>query len=182
MNLNNIISSNLKRLRTERNLSLGQLSELSGVSKVMLSQIEKGESNPTINTIWKIATGLQIPYTSLIDSPLEECVILHKNERSVQTENDGSFLAYCYYATTPNRNFELFKVEMKPHSKHASDGHSPKTQEYIIVDDGELTIKLAMGEYVLKKGDSIYFDSSLSHTYINNQDSAIEFTNIIYYS
>ncbi|BDB00642.1 hypothetical protein CBOS2020_07160 [Clostridium botulinum] len=58
MNLNDIISANLKKLRTDRNLSLGQLSELSGVSKVMLSQIEKEESNPTINTIWKIANGL----------------------------------------------------------------------------------------------------------------------------
>ncbi len=70
MNLNDIISANLKKLRTDRNLSLGQLSELSGVSKVMLSQIDKGESNPTINTIWKIANGLQVTYTKLIDSPM----------------------------------------------------------------------------------------------------------------
>ena len=48
MNLNEIIAVNLKRLRAERGFSLGKLSELSGVSKVMLSQIEKGESNPTI--------------------------------------------------------------------------------------------------------------------------------------
>ena len=53
MNLNEIIAVNLKRLRAERGFSLGKLSELSGVSKVMLSQIEKGESNPTINTLWK---------------------------------------------------------------------------------------------------------------------------------
>ena len=58
MNLNEIIAVNLKRLRAERGFSLGKLSELSGVSKVMLSQIEKGESNPTINTLWKIAGGL----------------------------------------------------------------------------------------------------------------------------
>ena len=45
MNLNEIIAVNLKRLRAERGFSLGKLSELSGVSKVMLSQIEKGESN-----------------------------------------------------------------------------------------------------------------------------------------
>lgn len=67
MELNEIIAENLKRLRTERGLSLGRLAELSGVSKVMLSQVEKGESSPTINTLWKIATGLQVPYTQLID-------------------------------------------------------------------------------------------------------------------
>lgn len=63
MNINSIIAENLKTLRTERNLSLGQLAELSGISKVMLSQIEKGDTNPTINTLWKIAKGLKVPYT-----------------------------------------------------------------------------------------------------------------------
>ena len=70
MQLNEIIAMNLKRLRAERGLSLGKLSELSGVSKVMLSQIEKGESSPTINTLWKIANGLQVSYTKLIDRRL----------------------------------------------------------------------------------------------------------------
>ncbi len=59
MNINSIIAENLKTLRTERNLSLGQLAELSNISKVMLSQIEKGDTNPTINTLWKIANGLK---------------------------------------------------------------------------------------------------------------------------
>lgn len=72
MKLNDIIAANLNKLRTDRNLSRYQLSELSKISKVMLSQIEKGESNPTTNTIWKIITGLQVPYTKLIDSPMED--------------------------------------------------------------------------------------------------------------
>jgi XRE family transcriptional regulator, regulator of sulfur utilization len=182
MDLNDIISANLKKLRTQRNLSLGQLCELSGVSKVMLSQIEKGESNPTINTIWKIATGLQVPYTSLIDSPMDNCIIIHKNDRSIQAEDNNSFVSYCYYTTNPNRNFELFKVEMKPYSKHDSDGHSARTQEYIIVDHGVLTIQLNTGEHTLLEGDSIHFDSSLPHSYINNQSDQLEFTNIIYYN
>ena len=76
MELNEIIAANLNKLRTERNLSLGQLSGLSGISKVMLSQIEKGETNPTINTIWKIANGLKVPYTELIDEPLGHAVVI----------------------------------------------------------------------------------------------------------
>ena len=67
MDINQIIAENLRRLRTERNLSLGQLSTLSEVSKVMLSQIEKGETNPTINTVWKIANGLKVTYTMLLE-------------------------------------------------------------------------------------------------------------------
>ncbi|MFS0763383.1 helix-turn-helix domain-containing protein [Peribacillus phoenicis] len=181
MNLNDIISANLKRLRTERNLSLGQLSELSGISKVMLSQIEKGGSNPTINTIWKIAIGLQVPYTRLIDSPIDDAVVIRKSDCKKQSENKNSFVSYCYYTTNPNRSFELFKVELQPNCKHNSDGHAPKTQEYIFVIRGELTIQLNTGEYVLREGDSIHFDCSLPHTFINHLDTVLEFIDIIYY-
>ncbi len=78
MNLNNIIAGNLKRLRNERQLSLSKLSDICGVSKVMLGQIERGESNPTINTIWKIAGGLRVPYTSLIDEPIKNDILIKK--------------------------------------------------------------------------------------------------------
>ncbi|APH14458.1 helix-turn-helix family protein [Clostridium sporogenes] len=66
-NINSIIAENLKTLRTERNLNLGQLAKLSDISKVMLSQIEKGDTNPTINTLWKIAKGLKVLYISLLE-------------------------------------------------------------------------------------------------------------------
>lgn len=54
MEISAIIAINLKRIREERKLSMGQLAEMAGVSKVVLSQLEKGTANPTINTIWKI--------------------------------------------------------------------------------------------------------------------------------
>ncbi|MCH3927031.1 MAG: helix-turn-helix domain-containing protein [Atopobiaceae bacterium] len=64
MDISQILGQNLHRLRTERQLSLGQLAEKSGLSKVMLSQIEKGTSNPTVNTLWKIANGLGVSYSA----------------------------------------------------------------------------------------------------------------------
>ena len=95
MNLNNVIGDNLKRLRNERNLSLSKLSEICGVSKVMLSQIERGESSPTINTIWKIAKGFNLPYTVLIDKPLDSHLLVRKNEASIQTSADSHYRVYC---------------------------------------------------------------------------------------
>lgn len=58
------VAENIKRLRKIRNYSLDQLSALTGVSKGMLAQIEKGSSSPTITTLWKIANGLQVSFTS----------------------------------------------------------------------------------------------------------------------
>ena len=144
MELGKIIARNLNELRMERNLTLGQLSKISGISKAMLSDIEKGDSNPTINTIWKIANGLKVPYT-------------------------------------PVRNFELFYVELDAHSSNATVGHSEKAQEYIYVIQGELVLHTEMGNYTLNSGDALVFDSSVKHTYINEQDALLTFMVINFY-
>ena len=64
MELNEIIAENLKRLRTERGLSLGRLAELSGVSKVMLSQVEKGESSPPSTPYGRLPPVYRCPIPS----------------------------------------------------------------------------------------------------------------------
>ncbi|MFR7590591.1 MAG: helix-turn-helix domain-containing protein [Longibaculum sp.] len=181
MDLGKIIAFNLKKLRNERHLSLGQLAIESGISKTMLSDIEKGNSNPTINTIWKIANGLKVPYTKLIDGVDDETTIIQRKETIKQTGETKSYRVYCYFTTTPTRNFELFYCELDPLSSNQSIGHSKNAQEYIYVIDGELTLDTDNGEYVLCVGDSLAFDSSMNHTYKNSQEKMTTFIVINYY-
>jgi predicted transcriptional regulator len=181
MEINEILAANLKSLRTERGFSLGQLAELSGVSKVMLSQIEKGETNPTLNTIWKIANGLKVPYTRLIDKAKNETVVIRKSPCLLQNSEESTHRVFCYYQTTPTRNFELFRAELDADSAHESVGHCEKSQEYILVNRGELTLKTGENVYVLHEGDSIFFDSTVHHTYINKSSEPTDYTVIIYY-
>ncbi|MFQ9409954.1 MAG: helix-turn-helix domain-containing protein [Evtepia gabavorous] len=91
------IGANLKQLRTERNLTLGQLSGLAGISKAMLSEMEKGMGNPTINTIWKIANGLKVPYTRLLEGSEPGPTLVRWEELSPQTEGNGHYRVYCYF-------------------------------------------------------------------------------------
>lgn len=181
MNLNNVIGDNLKRLRNERNLSLSKLSEICGVSKVMLSQIERGESSPTINTIWKIAKGFNLPYTVLIDKPLDSHLLVRKNEASIQTSADSHYRVYCYYTNNEKRNFELFIVELDGNSSYTSNSHGEKTQEYILINEGSLNLNVDGNSYILNKGDSIVFDSSKVHSYSNLNDNQLNMTIINYY-
>ncbi|CAM5209801.1 DNA-binding protein OS=Lysinibacillus sphaericus OX=1421 GN=LS41612_09375 PE=4 SV=1 [Lysinibacillus sphaericus] len=64
-----IFARNLKAIREKEKLSLEKVSQLCGVSKTMIGQIERGESSPTLTTIWKIATGLKVSFTTLIHQP-----------------------------------------------------------------------------------------------------------------
>ena len=60
-----IVAKNIRRLREESKLSMDELSKLSGVSKSMLAQIERGEENPTISTLWKLSNGMKVPFDAL---------------------------------------------------------------------------------------------------------------------
>lgn len=179
MHLNDIIAANLKRLRGERGLSLGKLAELSGVSKVMLSQIEKGESNPTINTLWKIAAGLQVSYTKLIDEQIEVPLVIRKHE-SALVDHDG-YRVYHYSTANPARDFEFFNSELDGGARFTSEGHGVNTHEYVLVTRGEMVLLYGGEEYVLQEGDFIHFDCTQPHTYLNRGEEMTEFTNIVYY-
>lgn len=181
MELGKVIAINLKKLRSERNLTLGQLSKLSGISKAMLSDIEKGGSNPTINTIWKVANGLNVPYTRLMEDIEKDATVIRKSEPVVQTGETNHYRVYCYFKSTPVRNFELFYVELDAQSSNVSIGHSEKAQEYIYIIKGTLTLHTETGRYELNEGDSLVFNSSIGHTYINAQDTLLTFMVINYY-
>ena len=62
--LNELIAENLKDIRKGKGLSLEQVSSLTTISKSMLSQLERGEVNPTISTVYKLALGLKVPVTA----------------------------------------------------------------------------------------------------------------------
>ncbi|WP_099204644.1 helix-turn-helix domain-containing protein [Scatolibacter rhodanostii] len=181
MEIIQIIAQNLKRLRTERNYSLGRLAELSGVSKVMLSQIEKGYTNPTINVIWKIANGLKIPYTSLLEEHKPENRIVRKKDLNVQADDVNHYRIYCYYPSTVERNFELFQMEIDSGYSHISIGHSEKSQEYVMVLEGVLTLTVDQKNYVLSANDALCFSATTEHSYQAGDESMVKAIVINFY-
>lgn len=165
MEISEIIAYNLKRLREERNLSLGQLAELAGVSKVMLSQLEKGSANPTINTIWKITGALQLPYTSLLESP--ESRVIHVRKQEITELVEDGYHIFNYYPKNAERNFELYQVEMDAGCVHSSIGHSTDSTEYIMVVEGKMELEVNSEVYHLSTDDGFCFHAAVPHTYRN---------------
>lgn len=180
--LNSIVSDNLKRIRREMKLSLEKLADITGVSKAMLRQIETGESSPTINTIWKIASGLRIPYTSIINMPLEDTQVVIKSDIQPQAEDEGKYLVYSIFPSDNGRKFEIYTVEIRAGGLFSSDSHGEKTEEFITVYGGTLTLKVGEEEYIVSEGDSIRFNADRPHSYGNNCMGLTRIGMVIYYS
>jgi transcriptional regulator with XRE-family HTH domain len=179
MEIGEIIAVNLKRIREERHLSLGQLAEQAGVSKVILSQIEKGDSNPTINTIWKITGALQLPYTSLLEPP--EAKAIHVKKADIHGLEEDKYHIFSYYPKDQDRNFEMYQIEMDAGCTHPSIGHSSNSAEYIMVMEGQMILEVNGTEYRLAVDDALYFDASYPHVYKNTSDQRVKAVLIIYY-
>ena len=181
MEVDKIIAANLKRLREERNLSLSQLAARSGLSKVTLSQLERGGANPTINNIWKIANALGVPYTSLLDSSSQGAAVIRREELSAQESEGGQCRVLCYYASSAERNFEWFRLELNAGGSYTSVGHRDRALEYVIVQSGTLRLGTQGQEYTLRAGDAVSFKASAPHTYSSEGGEAVTAYIINYY-
>ncbi|SMF69491.1 transcriptional regulator, XRE family with cupin sensor [Paenibacillus uliginis N3/975] len=176
-----ILARNLKALREKEKLSLEKVSQLSGVSKTMIGQIERGESSPSLTTIWKIANGLKISFTSLINNPQPDTKVVLKNEIQVLSEDNGRYRVFPYFPFQEDRRFEVYSVEIEKEGLLSSDSHREGTEEFITVFDGEITIRVSEGEYKLKSGDSIRFRADRPHTYYNSGETLTRLSMTIYY-
>lgn len=179
--INRILARNLKAIREREKLSLEKVSELSGVSKTMIGQIERGESSPTLTTIWKIANGLKTSFTSLINNPQPDTKVVLRNEIQVLSEDNGRYRVYPCFPFQGDRRFEVYSVEIEKDGELSSNSHREGTEEFITVFEGEVTICVNECEYKLTNGDSIRFKADRPHTYYNSGTTLTRLSMTIYY-
>ena len=159
------IAGNLKSIRESRNLSLDQLAERTGVSKSMLRQIEMDKSSPTIATIWKIANGLRVSFTSLLKEPA-----VHAEARSFKgnTPLTGEAERYRLYPLVPfdpEHSFETYYVEIDPGTLFAGEPHEGNVNEYIYVTSGKLKVTVDGKEFEVNEREFLRFDANCPHEY-----------------
>ena len=177
-----IVGKNLKKIRTKRGLSLDETSKLTKVSKAMLGQIERGDSNPTISTLWKISTGLKLSFSSFIEDSEEKFNIISQDSISPLEEDDGRMKLYPIFPFDINKGFEIFTIELKPKCNHFSTAHNEGVEEYIIVTEGTLNLTLNNNIFNMEKGSSIKFKGDIPHSYKNLSSQKVIFQNIIIYN
>ncbi|GAA0314221.1 helix-turn-helix domain-containing protein [Bacillus carboniphilus] len=175
------IGEKVRALRKMRRLSLDQAAVRTGVSKAMLGQIERGDSSPTVTTLWKIATGFQVSFSSLLQEDESNISIVNKHSVPPVIENDGKYKVYSIFPFDPIKKFEVFWIDLLPGCLHESEEHHEGVEELITVSRGTLTVSMAGKEHDIKTGESIRFQPNQPHCYHNKGDEVVECHMIIYY-
>lgn len=161
------ISERLKKIREERGLSIRALGRLSGLSANALSVIERGLSSPSVSTLYKISTALEIPVTAFFEeTPSQQDVVLIKsNERKRIPLHRGLWegLGGEQFEGT----VEPFMVTLEAGTSSGRFPMAHSGHEFVFCLRGELAYEVGETTYSLESGDSLLFSAAQEHKWHN---------------
>ncbi len=170
------IGEKLRNERLKERISLQEISDVSGLSKSFLCQIEKGKANPSVASLKKITDALKIPMASLFeDLPQENDLrrnqkketLLVKRERRKMMKMPGSDVEYFLLSPDLNRKIEFLLTVAGPGMNSGHDFLSHDGEECGIVVKGKVEFTVGEETFLMEEGDSIYFSSSQPHRWRN---------------
>ena len=179
--INAVLAENLRRMRENRRLSLDAVARLTGVSKSMLGQIERGEVNPTVSTMWKIAGGLKVNFTALFQREQERAEELDIGSITPLLEDEGRYRDYPLFTTGDGRPFEILYIEIDPGSGLEAEPHPEGTQEFITVHSGAVEVYVDGETHCAAPNRALRFTADRPHGYKNPSNDVCRMTMVIFY-
>lgn len=152
---------------------MDMLSEKSGVSKAMLSQIESEKVNPTIATVWKIAQGLDVDISSLLtgeDELLRKFAVSREREITrLDTDEEGVHIKVLSPITMAE-DLEMYILTFQPRGVLRSTAHTLRTEEFLTVLEGSIRVVAGENRSELYEGDVIHYHADIEHSIENLED------------
>ncbi|MEM6159668.1 XRE family transcriptional regulator [Erwinia sp. P6884] len=173
----------LKTLRLSRGWSLTLAAAQTGVSKAMLGQIERGESSPTVATLWKIATGFHVPFSLFIADilPQEATKVVRSGASSQWQQQNAAMRVAPLFPFDHQLGFDMLCVELAAGAVSNSSPHEAGVIEHVVVMQGKLVLIVNDAEYRLCVGEGLRFQADGPHTYRNDTPSTACFQSLIHY-
>jgi transcriptional regulator with XRE-family HTH domain len=175
------VAANLREHRRRRDISLDQLAQRTGVSRAGLSQIETRKTNPSIGVLWKVASGLGIPFAELIGEGRQSVSVLRMNDTQVLRSADRKFESRPLMPGAGGNRIEVYELRLAARARHTSDAHGPSTRELVVVLSGALRMVVGDQSEDLAAGDSMLFDANSPHVYDNPHTSEARYHDVIIY-
>lgn len=170
------LGARIRALREGMSLSLRDLAARSGVSAPMLSQVERGETSPTLHVAVRIANGLELRLSQLLRLDEEGAVtIVRESERR---KGPGYAQGHSYEILTPplpGQRAELSRHRLHPGAVTGGPGdppmHEPGSRETALVESGTVVLVCDGARHELLAGDCVTFDADLPHHFENPADT-----------
>ncbi|MGD9030543.1 MAG: XRE family transcriptional regulator [Anaerolineae bacterium] len=172
------LGQRIRARRKELGLTLRELAARVGRTASFLSQIERDQSSPSIESLQKISDALDVPIFHFLLEANERSPVVRRDRRLKLTV-PGSSLAYELLTPDLSRQMEAFMIEREPGEEKVVDPLRQYTEELIYVLQGQLEIQLGEDVYHLGPGDSIYFEGLMLRRIAAQGDVTLRFISVI---
>lgn len=160
------LGERIRRLRTAKSLSIRELAERADVSTGLISQVERGITDPSLQTARALAKALHTPLFDLFAEPDRSEVAVVRKDRRLRQQSPHGEISYERVSPGSGR-LELLEGTLKPGGVSSDEPWTHPSQECVVVTQGTLVAEVDGAEHRLSTGDSCYFDSRLPHRYRN---------------
>jgi transcriptional regulator with XRE-family HTH domain len=171
----NAVGVRIRELRTVQGMTLTELARSTGLSVGLISQVERGLTDPSLETLRRIARTLDVPLFRLFREPDPEPeVAVVRRERRMQVSSPHGGVDYQRLSPGFGR-LELLEGTLDPGAVSAAQPWSHPSEECVTVQRGRLVVEVGAQRYELERGDSCYFDSRAPHRYVNPTQEPVVF-------
>jgi transcriptional regulator with XRE-family HTH domain len=163
------LGSRVKQLRTERDWSLEQLASASGVSRSMLSQIEREQANPTLAVTMRIARAFGMELGDLLQMPsaTSKVSVIRAAERAYHYRSDKDCRIRTLSPLNLEKDVEFYEVQLQPGGALRSSPHFAGTREFLTVQKGRVRVESGGDAEELEPGDSAHYRADVPHAIVN---------------
>ena len=163
-----LLGEHLQQLRSERGISLSQLAADAGIAKSNLSRLEQGNGNPTLDTIWRLAVQLAVPFSALVAPVTSSFGESGIDVRIIDQGHDSP-------------RVDAYWMSIAPGMERQAEAHMPGTTESITLIRGELKVGTIDNLTRLTAGDTCTFLADQPHLYRTGEHGAAFLITIVYH-
>lgn len=169
-----MVGNRIRDVRMGQGLTLAKLAELTGLSTGLISQVERNITDPSLETLRRVAQALDVPLFSLFQEEDQSSVAVVRADRRMLVSSPHGHITYARVSPGSGR-LELLEATLEPGGVSSAEPWAHPSEECVVVKQGELTVEIGEKQEDLGEGDSCYFDSRLPHRYVNRSSSVVSF-------
>jgi transcriptional regulator with XRE-family HTH domain len=177
-----VVGSRVRALRESLDFSLRDLAERSGVSAPMLSQVERGETSPTLAVAGRIAAGLDLSLSQLLRLDEDGHVVVVRRGAGRKRRRGGHRVEELT-PPLPGQRADVSRHRLEPGAATGGTAdppiHEPGSRETAVVLDGTVTLVVEGERRELRTGDSVTFDADLAHHFSNDGEAPAELLAVV---
>ncbi len=168
-----LIARAIQKERSRADMSLSALASKAGLAKSTLSQLEAGQGNPSVETLWAIASALDIPFSFLFEAPQPEVTIIRADEGVQLSSEDSEMSATLLANCPPTSRRDLYRMQLHKGSVRRSGPHPQGTIEHAFIASGRVRLGPAGSSEELGPADYFRYPADVDHAYEALTDQAM---------